>query len=235
MVAADWGVGGGPVPGVPRREASADTPRRDPGGGHVGRRPAYALFGGTDFGAGFWDLIAGGPQRGGRQRRLIEHPTGPVWEANHVVAHLHPGRHVDLLPGPGRRGIVDPVDTADACRVRGHRAGFRFRVPQGCNRCLAHRGLLLVIISAIPGVTSLLLLYRGRFLTARITAAVAVTRCCGPGAQPSTPRPANLLTATLIRPGAGTVLLVQSLIWLYTIFQRNPAHPESRRDDARAT
>lgn len=45
---------------------------------------AYALFGGADFGAGLWDLVAGGPQRGSAQRRLIEHAIGPVWEANHV-------------------------------------------------------------------------------------------------------------------------------------------------------
>jgi cytochrome d ubiquinol oxidase subunit II len=44
----------------------------------------YVLFGGADFGAGFWDLVAGGPQRGDRPRRLIEHSIGPVWEANHV-------------------------------------------------------------------------------------------------------------------------------------------------------
>ena len=29
---------------------------------------AYALFGGADFGAGFWDLIAGGADRGQRPR-----------------------------------------------------------------------------------------------------------------------------------------------------------------------
>ena len=45
---------------------------------------AYALFGGADFGAGFWDLIAGGAQRGARPRALIDHSIGPVWEANHV-------------------------------------------------------------------------------------------------------------------------------------------------------
>jgi cytochrome bd ubiquinol oxidase subunit II len=45
---------------------------------------AYALSGGADFGAGFWDLVAGGPQRGSAQRKLIEHAIGPVWEANHV-------------------------------------------------------------------------------------------------------------------------------------------------------
>jgi cytochrome bd-type quinol oxidase subunit 2 len=45
---------------------------------------AYGLFGGADFGAGIWDLLAGGTRRGGRQRELIEHSIGPVWEANHV-------------------------------------------------------------------------------------------------------------------------------------------------------
>jgi cytochrome d ubiquinol oxidase subunit II len=45
---------------------------------------AYALFGGADFGAGIWDLLAGGTRRGARQRDLIEHSIGPVWEANHV-------------------------------------------------------------------------------------------------------------------------------------------------------
>src|SRR5690349_14344445 len=45
---------------------------------------AYAVFGGADFGAGFWDLIAGGADRGARPRSVIEHAIGPVWEANHV-------------------------------------------------------------------------------------------------------------------------------------------------------
>src|SRR3954451_18690 len=45
---------------------------------------AYALFGGADFGAGFWDLIAGGAARGERPRATIDHSIGPVWEANHV-------------------------------------------------------------------------------------------------------------------------------------------------------
>ena len=44
----------------------------------------YAIFGGADFGAGFWDLVAGGAERGRRTRARIEHSIGPVWEANHV-------------------------------------------------------------------------------------------------------------------------------------------------------
>ena len=45
---------------------------------------AYALFGGADFGAGFWDLTAGGAERGRRPRALIDRSIGPVWEANHT-------------------------------------------------------------------------------------------------------------------------------------------------------
>jgi cytochrome d ubiquinol oxidase subunit II len=45
---------------------------------------AYAVFGGADFGAGFWDLVAGGAARGERPRAVTEHAIGPVWEANHV-------------------------------------------------------------------------------------------------------------------------------------------------------
>jgi cytochrome d ubiquinol oxidase subunit II len=43
----------------------------------LGGLTAYLLFGGADFGAGLWHLS-------GRDRRLIEHAMGPVWEANHV-------------------------------------------------------------------------------------------------------------------------------------------------------
>src|SRR6478735_9194771 len=45
---------------------------------------AYAVFGGADFGAGFWDLVAGGATRGERPREVIDHSIGPVWEGNHV-------------------------------------------------------------------------------------------------------------------------------------------------------
>jgi cytochrome d ubiquinol oxidase subunit II len=44
----------------------------------------YALFAGADFGAGIWDLFAGGTERGTPRRKLIEHAIGPIWEANHV-------------------------------------------------------------------------------------------------------------------------------------------------------
>ena len=45
---------------------------------------AYAIFGGADFGSGFFDATAGGARRGAELRTLIDHSIGPVWEANHV-------------------------------------------------------------------------------------------------------------------------------------------------------
>ncbi|KQX67762.1 cytochrome d ubiquinol oxidase subunit II [Streptomyces sp. Root1310] len=45
---------------------------------------AYACAGGTDYGAGFWDLLAGGTARGKRPRWLIDHAMEPVWETNNV-------------------------------------------------------------------------------------------------------------------------------------------------------
>jgi cytochrome d ubiquinol oxidase subunit II len=44
---------------------------------------AYVLLAGADFGGGVWDLLASGPRRE-RQRSLIAHAIGPIWEANHV-------------------------------------------------------------------------------------------------------------------------------------------------------
>ena len=43
----------------------------------------YALLAGADYGGGVWDLFSGGP-RETRQRELIAHAIGPMWEANHV-------------------------------------------------------------------------------------------------------------------------------------------------------
>jgi cytochrome d ubiquinol oxidase subunit II len=45
---------------------------------------AYAVLGGADFGAGFWDLLAGRSAPGLRPRALIADSIGPVWEANHT-------------------------------------------------------------------------------------------------------------------------------------------------------
>jgi cytochrome d ubiquinol oxidase subunit II len=43
----------------------------------------YILFGGADYGAGFWDLFSGGPLKE-EQENLIASAIQPIWEANHV-------------------------------------------------------------------------------------------------------------------------------------------------------
>lgn len=46
---------------------------------------AYAVLGGADFGAGFWDLLyIGNKEISKRRHEFINHALGPVWEANHV-------------------------------------------------------------------------------------------------------------------------------------------------------
>lgn len=45
---------------------------------------AYSTAGGVDFGAGIWDLLAGGGPSGRAARRLVDHAMAPVWEVNNV-------------------------------------------------------------------------------------------------------------------------------------------------------
>jgi cytochrome bd ubiquinol oxidase subunit II len=44
----------------------------------------YTVLGGADFGAGFWQLSAGGGEAGERIRDHAHHSMAAVWEANHV-------------------------------------------------------------------------------------------------------------------------------------------------------
>jgi cytochrome d ubiquinol oxidase subunit II len=44
----------------------------------------YVVLAGADFGAGWWQLTAGGGERGTRIREIAHDAIGPVWEANHV-------------------------------------------------------------------------------------------------------------------------------------------------------
>ena len=44
----------------------------------------YAVLGGADFGAGFWQLPTGRHGNTVRVREYAHHAVGPVWEANHV-------------------------------------------------------------------------------------------------------------------------------------------------------
>ena len=44
----------------------------------------YTVLAGADFGAGFWQLLAGKGEHGARIREHAHRSMGPVWEANHV-------------------------------------------------------------------------------------------------------------------------------------------------------
>ena len=89
----------------------------------------YAVFGGADFGAGLWSLLAGGGERGRRPRQMIDSAIGPVWEANHVwlIFVL-----VVLWTGfsSGVRGdLLDPVHPAQPCGTRDRAPWRRVRLP----------------------------------------------------------------------------------------------------------
>ncbi|MFD6922467.1 cytochrome d ubiquinol oxidase subunit II [Streptomyces sp. NPDC059944] len=315
----------------------------------------YALFGGADFGAGLWDLVAGGTQRGRAQRSLIEHTIGPVWEANHVwlifvVVMLWTGfppvfaavMSTLYLPltlaalGIIARGAAFAFRKASARLWQQRLFGACFavssvitplflgtvagaiasgRVPAGLaagdvvhswlnatsilggvlavltcahlaavylcadaaradapllvhafrQRALAsglasgavalagiavlhsdapelfhgltHRGLPLVVLSAISGLVGLLMLRRQKFAVARASAALAVAAILwawGVAQYPLMLVPSltagaasatsPVLAGALIVFGAGALLLVPSLIWLYVLFQRRDPH-----------
>ena len=91
----------------------------------------YAVFGGADFGAGFWALLAGGGERGKRPRALIDWAIGPVWEANHVwlifVLVVLWTAFSDGLRGDH----VDAVHPAQPGGARDRAARRRLRLPRG--------------------------------------------------------------------------------------------------------
>jgi cytochrome d ubiquinol oxidase subunit II len=112
---------------------------------------AYACGGGTDYGAGFWDLVAGGRDRGERPRALIDYAMAPVWEANNVwlifvLVLLWTGFPVVLA------AVFSSVWIALVLGVLGlvlRGAGFAFRKP---TRLLARRRRY----GAVFGIASIL-------------------------------------------------------------------------------
>ena len=113
---------------------------------------AYAVFGGADFGAGFWSLVAGRGDRGRRARELIDWAIGPVWEANHVwlIFVL-----VVLWTGFSDRVRVDLLDAlhpAQPGRAR-HRAARRRASPSTRRRGGSRAGTLA---ERLFGLSSLL-------------------------------------------------------------------------------
>ncbi len=92
---------------------------------------AYAIFGGADFGAGFWDLVAGGAKRGrtaARARRPLDRP-GVGGQPR--LADLLPRRALDRVRRDLRVDHADAVRPAHARRARHRPARLELRVPQG--------------------------------------------------------------------------------------------------------
>ncbi|MEU6478181.1 cytochrome d ubiquinol oxidase subunit II [Streptomyces sp. NPDC047017] len=109
---------------------------------------------------------------------------------------------------------------------------------------LTHRALPLVIVSAVAGVTGLLLLGRGRHVAARAAAALAVAAILwawGAAQYPAllvggttvaqAAATGSVLRAVLVSLGVGALVLVPSLWLLYATFQRAAA---GRHDQAQA-
>ena len=101
---------------------------------------------------------------------------------------------------------------------------------------LLHRGLPLVVASALAGVVALTLVYLRHFLLARVAAGLAVTAVIWGWAVAQYPyllrsrltiadaaAAHSVLLATLVSLLVGAVLLIPSLTWLYVIFQREQA------------
>jgi cytochrome d ubiquinol oxidase subunit II len=106
--------------------------------------------------------------------------------------------------------------------------------------------LPLVIVSAVAGVASLLLVLRRRYLLVRATAALAVTAVLWGWALAQypylLPPPATanvtitasaatpaVLSATLLVLAIGTALLIPSLLWLFLLFQRGQRSDEHQQ------
>jgi cytochrome bd ubiquinol oxidase subunit II len=98
---------------------------------------------------------------------------------------------------------------------------------------LGHCALPLLLASAVAGLAALTLLYRRQFGLARVAAAAAVTAVIWGWAVAQYPyllqrqltitagaATRSVLLATLIALGAGALVLIPSLGWLYATFQR---------------
>jgi cytochrome d ubiquinol oxidase subunit II len=295
----------------------------------------YALLAGADFGAGFWDLIAGDARRGRAPRALIEQSIGPVWEANHVwlvfvlvmlwtafptafapimstlyvpltlaaIGIILRGasfafrKSIDTLElrqlfgatfasssvltpfmlgavvggvasgrvpagtsvGNVMRSWLNPTSalggtlavivcsflaavylTADAERHHAELVGyFRTRAlvlrddAPRLYHGLTHRGAPLIVLSAVAGLSTLVLVTRARYQVARYTAALAVVAVLwgwAAGQYPfmleDTLRISDAagahatLVAVLVVLGVGSLFLVPTLLWLLTLTQR---------------
>ena len=98
---------------------------------------AYSITGGSDFGAGFWDLVAGGAERGEHPPAIIDHSVGPVWEANHVWLIFCSVLLWTGFPEAYASIGLTAVRAVDSCRTRSCVEGIQFRVSERLPSALA--------------------------------------------------------------------------------------------------
>jgi cytochrome d ubiquinol oxidase subunit II len=126
---------------------------------------AYAVLGGADFGAGFWDLTAGGAERGGRVRGMVQRSMSPVWEANHVwlifvlviVWTAFPvafGSVFSTLSIPLFLAAVGIIFRGTAFALRGHAATIREARAIGATFALSSVLVPFFLGAAIGGIAS---------------------------------------------------------------------------------
>jgi cytochrome d ubiquinol oxidase subunit II len=126
---------------------------------------AYAVLGGADFGAGLWDLTAGGAERGGRVRGMVERSMSPVWEANHVwlifvivmVWTAFPvafGSLFSTLSIPLFLAAVGIIFRGTAFALRGHAATIREARAIGATFALSSVLVPFFLGAAVGGVAS---------------------------------------------------------------------------------
>ena len=123
---------------------------------------AYAVLGSADFGAGFWDLTAGGAERGGRVRGHDPALDEPGVGGQPRVADLRARDRLDRVPGRLR------LDLLDAARSRSSwpRSGSSSAAPR--SRCgarrrrSARRACLGGAVRAVLGADPVLPRRRGR-------------------------------------------------------------------------
>jgi cytochrome bd ubiquinol oxidase subunit II len=126
---------------------------------------AYAVLGGADFGGGFWDLTAGGAERGGRVRGMVQRSMSPVWEANHVwlifvlvmVWTAFPvafGSLMSTLQIPMFLAAIGIIFRGTAFALRGHAATIREARVLGATFALSSVIVPFCFGAAIGGIAS---------------------------------------------------------------------------------
>src|SRR2546423_1234496 len=190
---------------------------------------AYTVLSGADFGAGLWTLVPGGGQASAAATRdHTRHAIGPVWEANHVwlifvltVAWTcYPGAFGSIVST-----LAVPLALAGLLVIRVSARPLWDGLTSGL-------GLALVIVSALAGVVTMVLVWLGRFGPARASAALAVAAVIAGWAAAQSPEllpgltvaeaaaGRSTLIATIIGVAVGAVVLVPSLAVLYSLVLR---------------